>query len=77
MSARSEDKTKRAITDIQKIWPQFKGSLIFLLVDLVDLSTIKPAIERLTARKTKLHVLSNNAAVQALNDDGSAKTARD
>ncbi len=76
MAARSEDKAERAIADIQKAWPQSKGLLIFLHLDLADLSTIKPAVERFTARESKLHVLFNNAAVQALNDDGLVKTAQ-
>lgn len=76
MAARSENKAKSAIADIQKAWPQSKGSLIFLHLDFADLSTIKPAVERFTSRESKLHVLFNNAGVQALNDDGSVKTAQ-
>ena len=44
--------TKRSIAYIQKAWRQSKGSLIFLHLDLAGLSTIKPAVKRLTARKT-------------------------
>ncbi|KAI9676691.1 MAG: hypothetical protein M1822_008254 [Bathelium mastoideum] len=53
-----------------------KGSLVFLYLDLADLSTIKPAVERFTSQESKLHVLFNNAAVQALGNDGSTKTAQ-
>ncbi|KAK3173717.1 hypothetical protein OEA41_007049 [Lepraria neglecta] len=53
-----------------------RSSLIFLHLDLADFSTIKPAVERFTARESKLHVLFNNAAVQGLNNDGSVKTAQ-
>ena len=76
VAARSEDKAKRAIADIQAAWPQSKGSLSFLYLDLADLSTIKPAVERFAARESKLHVLFNNAAIQSLKDDGSVKTAQ-
>ena len=76
MAARSEDKAKRAIADIQQAWPNSRGSLSFLYLDLADLSTIKPAVESFTARESKLHVLFNNAAVQALSNDGSIKTAQ-
>nr|ANM86497.1 putative short-chain dehydrogenase/reductase [Cladonia uncialis subsp. uncialis]AUW31407.1 putative short-chain dehydrogenase/reductase [Cladonia uncialis subsp. uncialis] len=76
VAARSEDKAKRAISDIQTAWPQSKGSLSFLYLDFADLSTIKPAVERFTARESKLHVLFNNAAIQSLKDDGSVKTAQ-
>ncbi|KAL8821414.1 MAG: hypothetical protein Q9191_007310 [Dirinaria sp. TL-2023a] len=76
MAARSQDKAKHAIADIQQAWPQSKGSLTFLYLDLADLTTIKPAVERFTARESKLHVLFNNAAVQALQNDGSTKTAQ-
>ena len=76
MAARSEDKAKRAIVDIRKARPQSKGSLTYLHLDLADLSTIKPAVEQFTAQESKLHVLFNNAAVQALGNDGSVKTAQ-
>lgn len=76
MAARSQDKAKHAIADLQQAWPQSKGSLTFLYLDLADLTTIKPAVERFTARESKLHVLFNNAAVQALRNDGSTKTAQ-
>ena len=76
VAARSEDKANRAIADIQKAWPQSQGSLTFIHLDLADLSTVKPAVERFIARENKLHVLFNNAAVQALGNDGSVKTAQ-
>ncbi|KAI9658692.1 MAG: Rab geranylgeranyltransferase [Bathelium mastoideum] len=76
IAARSEEKANHAIADIQNTWPQSKGSLVFLYLDLADLSTIKPAVERFTSQESKLHVLFNNAAVQALGNDGSTKTAQ-
>lgn len=77
VAARSEDKANRAIADIKKTWPHSKGKLIFLHLDLADLSTIKPTVERFTSQESQLHVLFNNAGVQALkNTDGSIKTAQ-
>lgn len=77
IAARSESKAKQAMGEIEKKWPESQGDLMFLYIDLADLSTIKPAVEKFTARETKLHVLFNNAAVQALkNGDGSIKTAQ-
>ena len=77
MAARSEEKAKSAIADIQKTHPSSKGQLVYLHLDLADLSTIKASVERFTSLETKLHVLFNNAGVQALkNTDGSIKTAQ-
>ena len=77
VAARSEDKANRAIADIQKSCPQSTGSLSFLHLDLADLSTIKRTVERFTSQENQLHVLFNNAGVQALkNTDGSIKTAQ-
>ena len=77
VAARSEDRANRAIADIKKTWPRSKGKLTFLHLDLADLSTIKSTVERFTSQESKLHVLFNNAGVQALkNTDGSIKTAQ-
>ena len=76
IAARSEDKANRAIADIKKSWPQSKGSLIFQHLDLSDLSTIKTSVQRFTSQESKLHVLFNNAGVQALKTDGLTKTAQ-
>ncbi|MCJ1458435.1 hypothetical protein MMC28_008807 [Mycoblastus sanguinarius] len=76
IAARSEDKANRAIADIKQAWPQSKGSLIFQHLDLSDLSTIKTSVERFTSRESKLHVLFNNAGVQALSNNGPTKTAQ-
>lgn len=77
MAARSEEKAKSAIADIQRTHPSSKGQLVYLHLDLADLSTIKASVERYTSLESKLHVLFNNAGVQALkNTDGSIKTAQ-
>lgn len=76
IAARSEDKANRAIADIKQARPQSKGSLIFQHLDLSDLSTIKTSVERFTSQESRLHVLFNNAGVQALSKDGPTTTAQ-
>lgn len=65
MAARSPDKTTKAIEEIQTAWPKSTGDLVFLHLDLADLSTIKASVEQVRDEE-KLHGLINNAAVQAL-----------
>ncbi|KAJ4392137.1 short-chain alcohol dehydrogenase [Gnomoniopsis smithogilvyi] len=65
MLARSEEKTNAAIADIRKVLPTSTGSLVFLPLDLADLSTIKATAEQFLAREPKLHVLFNNAGVMS------------
>jgi NAD(P)-dependent dehydrogenase (short-subunit alcohol dehydrogenase family) len=75
IAARSEERANTAITDIKKTHPSSNGQLAYLHLDLADLSTIKPTVDRFASLESKLHVLINNAGVQALKDvDGSAKT---
>lgn len=75
MAARTESKANKAIEEISKAAPTSKGSLIFLPLDLADLSTIKASVERFLATESKLHVLFNNAGVQSL-DPLDVKTAQ-
>ncbi|KAI0596494.1 putative short-chain dehydrogenase [Biscogniauxia sp. FL1348] len=67
--ARSEGKSNKAIEDIKESYPTSKGALKFLFLDLNDLSTIKPAVERFLSIESKLHVLFNNAGVQTATPD--------
>jgi retinol dehydrogenase 12 len=66
IAARSEEKANSAIEEIKKAWPNSTGSLIYQYLDLADLTTIKPSVERFKQKDSKLHGLFNNAAVQAL-----------
>ena len=61
--ARSQEKGEKAISDIKSAHPQSKGELLFLKLDLADLSTIKSTADRFLAKESKLHVLFNNAGV--------------
>ncbi|KAI2471974.1 hypothetical protein F4781DRAFT_385660 [Annulohypoxylon bovei var. microspora] len=62
--ARSQDKANKAIEEISKAFPTSKGSLVFLKLDLSDLTTIKASADEFLAKETKLDVLFNNAGVQ-------------
>ena len=76
IAARSEDKANQAIADIKKARPHSGGSLVFQHLDLSDLSTIKTSAQQFTSQESKLHVLFNNAGVQALNTKAPNKTAQ-
>jgi retinol dehydrogenase 12 len=60
---RSEDKAKAAIESIKTAFPNSKGELIYLHLDLDDLTTIKPSAEAFLSKEDKLNVLWNNAGV--------------
>ena len=76
LACRSESKPQAAIADIKSQYPSSKGELVFLHLDLNDLTTIKPTVQTFLAKETRLDVLFNNAGVQATNNDGSVKTAQ-
>ena len=76
IAARSDDKAYQAIADVKQAWPHSQGSLIFQHLDLSNLSTIKTSVEQFISRESKLHVLFNNAGVQALSNDSPTKTAQ-
>ncbi|SPQ24504.1 11172c2b-2db1-4dca-803f-84bab0c71b55 [Thermothielavioides terrestris] len=63
VACRSEPKANQAIAEIKKAAPQSKGELIFLELDLADLTKVKSCAEAFLARESKLHVLFNNAGV--------------
>ncbi|KAH8819442.1 short-chain dehydrogenase [Xylogone sp. PMI_703] len=65
IAARSEEKAKAAIEELQKASPSSKGQLIFLHLDLNDLTTIKASVQEFLSKENKLHVLFNNAGVMA------------
>ncbi|KAF1828199.1 NAD(P)-binding protein [Decorospora gaudefroyi] len=75
IAARNEKKATAAIADIQATCPKSKGSLVFQHLDLADLATIKGSAESITSQEKRIHVLFNNAAVQALENDA-PKTAQ-
>lgn len=63
VAARSEDKANAAIESIKAASPGSKGALVFLGLDLADLTTIKKSAAEFLSKESKLHVLFNNAGV--------------
>lgn len=63
ITARSREKADKAITDIKAAFPNSKGELVFLYLDLDDLAVVKKSAEEFLAKETKLNVLWNNAGV--------------
>jgi retinol dehydrogenase 12 len=73
--ARSEEKANKAIEDIKNAVPTSTGALIFMHLDLSDLTKIKASAEHFLAAESKLHVLFNNAGVMD-NNAALTKTAQ-
>jgi NAD(P)-dependent dehydrogenase (short-subunit alcohol dehydrogenase family) len=63
VAARTESKATTAINSIKSFYPNSKGTLHFLKLDLSDLSTIKASAEEFLGREDRLDVLWNNAGV--------------
>jgi len=63
VAARNPEKATRAIERIKTNFPNAKGELIYLHLDLDDLTTIKASAEEFLSKEEKLDVLWNNAGV--------------
>ena len=63
IAGRSTSKADAAISQIHDSFPASKGALAFILLDLNDLTTIKPAVEQFKSKENRLDVLWNNAGV--------------
>ncbi|KAF2706697.1 NAD(P)-binding protein [Pleomassaria siparia CBS 279.74] len=63
LAGRSPDKGATAIAALQKQFPDAKGRLEFLFLDLADLPTIKKSAQEFLAKETRLDVLLNNAGI--------------
>ncbi|KAI1109634.1 short-chain dehydrogenase [Nemania sp. NC0429] len=63
IAARSEERARKAIEEIQSAVPGSSGSLSFLHLELDDLESIKASADAFKAQESKLHVLWNNAGV--------------
>jgi NAD(P)-dependent dehydrogenase (short-subunit alcohol dehydrogenase family) len=63
IAARSPEKATKAIESIKTAVPKSAGELVFLHLDLDDLTTIKKSAEEFLSKETKLDVLWNNAGV--------------
>ncbi|KAI1377174.1 putative short-chain dehydrogenase [Hypoxylon crocopeplum] len=64
IATRSQDKANAAIEEIKKASPSSKGDLVFLKLDLSDLTKIKASADEFLAKEKKLDVLFNNAGIQ-------------
>lgn len=74
IAARSEERAAVAIAEIKKAAPTSKGELVFMKLDLGDLSTIKASADFFLSRESKLHTLFNNAGVMYVDMKGPQKT---
>ncbi|BAE64408.1 unnamed protein product [Aspergillus oryzae RIB40] len=63
LAARNASRAQSVIDDITRRHPESKGQLVYLHLDLGDLSTIKKSAEEFLTKESKLHVLWNNAGV--------------
>ena len=63
LAARSEDKATKTISALKSRHPNSKGALIFLHLDLNDLTTIKKSASAFLAQESHLDVLWLNAGV--------------
>ena len=63
VAARSEQKASKAIATVQASFPKSKGGLVFLHLDLDDLTVVKQSAETFLSKESKLDVLWNNAGV--------------
>ncbi|KAI0113648.1 hypothetical protein GGR51DRAFT_546881 [Nemania sp. FL0031] len=63
MMARSEDKTRHAMADIESDIPNSRGRMIYHKLDLSNLESVKASAQAFLTKERKLHVLFNNAGV--------------
>ena len=75
LAARSEERANQAIEEITRALPNSAGSILFLKLDLNDLSTIKASAQSFLAKETKLNVLFNNAGLMGVTP-GPLRTAQ-
>lgn len=65
LAGRSEQKYLTAMETMKKAAPTSIGELVFLRLDLADLSSVKASAEEFLSKESKLDVLINNAGLQA------------
>ena len=72
VAARSKERAAQVMEEIRANFPASKGELVYLHLDLEDLSTIKASAEEFLGKEDRLDVLWNNAAV--MNTPAGSKT---
>ena len=63
IAARSEEKSRKAIERVKARVPHSSGQMLFLHLDLDDLTTIKRSADEFLSQNDRLDVLWNNAGV--------------
>ncbi|KAF3022499.1 hypothetical protein E8E14_011226 [Neopestalotiopsis sp. 37M] len=63
IAVRSESKARAAMDELMTLYPESKGELVYLQLDLADLASIKASALEFISRETRLDVLWNNAGV--------------
>jgi len=63
IAGRSQEKGEKALADLKRQFPNSKGKLTFLKLDLADQSTIKKSAEEFMSKESRLDVLTQNAGV--------------
>ena len=59
VAGRSKSKAETAVQRMKNEFPESQGKLEFLMVDLADLTTVKPAVEEFLSKEQRLDVLTN------------------
>lgn len=65
ITARSTTNAESAVKEITASAPASKGRLFYVIMDLADLPTIKPAVEKFLASASRLDLLMNNAGTMS------------
>ncbi|KAF7518173.1 hypothetical protein G7054_g13546 [Neopestalotiopsis clavispora] len=73
IATRSLTKIHSAIDSIRESWPNSSGRLEYILLDLSDLSSIKPAVDKFMSQEQQLNVLFHNAGVMNTPADSKSK----
>lgn len=73
ISARSEANARAAIEEIKSAVPKSAGELHYVLLDLADLPTIKPGLDKFITGASRLDLLMNNAGVMSPPDKAKTK----
>lgn len=63
VTARSESKSVEMMDELRRAHPKSTGELVFLKLELDDLTTIKASAQEFLAKESRLDVLWNNAGV--------------
>lgn len=63
IATRSRDKIDRAIQNIKTSHPSSRGKIESLVLDLADLTSIKPAVVKFLSNEQRLDVLFHNAGI--------------